>query len=132
KGWTEEQIQLALIHIISLATYAASELRISEWIKQNSAVGELSGYLEEKITKVKLYDISKQLYTVKDELEKHLSKRTNELFDLTDKIILYDLTNTCFEGSMPGSKIARFGRSSNPCKSYILFRIAAMLKNDVG
>ena len=91
KGWTEEQIQRSLTHIISRATYPASELPTSEWIKQNSAVGEISGYPEEKITKDKLYDISKQLYTVKDELEKHLSKRTNELFDLTDKITLYDL-----------------------------------------
>ena len=38
KGWTEEQIQLALTHIISRATYPGSELGTSEWIKQNSAV----------------------------------------------------------------------------------------------
>jgi hypothetical protein len=44
-------------------------------------------------------------------LEQYLSKRTNELFDLEDKIILYDLTNTYFEGRMTGSKIAKFGRS---------------------
>ena len=41
----------------------------------------------------------------------HLSKRTNELFDLEDKIILYDLTNTYFEGRMQNSEIAKFGRS---------------------
>jgi transposase len=44
-------------------------------------------------------------------LEQYLSKRTNELFDLEDKIILYDLTNTYFEGRMTRSKIAKFGRS---------------------
>jgi transposase len=48
---------------------------------------------------------------VKSSLEKHLSKRTNELFDLEDKIILYDLTNTYFEGRMQRSKKAKFGRS---------------------
>ena len=37
--------------------------------------------------------------------------RTNELFDLEDKIILYDLTNTYFEGRMQRSKKAKFGRS---------------------
>ena len=41
---------------------------------------------------------------VKDGLENYLSKRTNELFDLEDKIILYDLTNTYFEGRMKNSK----------------------------
>ncbi len=51
------------------------------------------------------------LYELKDDLEKHLSKRTNELFDIEDKIILYDLTNTYFEGEKSNSKLAKFGRS---------------------
>lgn len=111
KKWSSEKIQLALTHIISRAAHPASELRTSQWIKENSAVCELTGYPVEKITKDKLYDISLCLYEVKDELEKHLSKRTNELFDLDDKIILYDLTNTYFEGAVRSSKIAKFGRS---------------------
>lgn len=111
QGWDEVQIKLALTHIISRTAYPASELRTSQWIKQNSAVCEITGYRAEQITKDKLYHISHRLYEVKDNLEKHLSTRTNELFDLNDKLILYDLTNTYFEGSMRNSKIARFGRS---------------------
>ena len=111
QGWGNEQINLALTHIISRATYPASELRTSEWIKENSAICELTGYPPEKITKDKLYRISHQLYEVKDELEKHLSTRTNELFDLEDKIIIYDLTNTYYEGKMQGSVLAKYGRS---------------------
>jgi len=111
KAWVPEKVQLALTHIISRAAHPASELRTSQWIKENSAVCELTGYPVEKITKDKLYDISLSLYDVKDELEKHLSKRTNEIFDLDDKIILYDLTNTYFEGAVRSSKIAKFGRS---------------------
>lgn len=111
QGWSEEQINLAQTHIISRASYPASELRTSQWIKENSAVCELTGYDVAKITKDKLYGISHSLYAVKDDLEKHLSSRTNELFDLDDKIILYDLTNTYFEGQKRGSHIAKFGRS---------------------
>ena len=44
-------------------------------------------------------------------MEQHLSVRTNELFDIQDRIILYDLTNTYFEGRKQGSKLARYGRS---------------------
>jgi transposase len=33
------------------------------------------------------------------------------LFDIEDKIILYDLTNTYFEGRMQHSHLAKFGRS---------------------
>jgi Transposase DDE domain len=130
RGWPSEQIHLALTHIISRATYPASELRTSQWIKENSAVCELTGYPIEKITKDKLYDISKCLYKVKDDLEKHLSKRTNELFDLTDKIILYDLTNTYFEGSMRSSKIARFGRSKEKRSDARLVVLAVVVNTE--
>lgn len=111
ESWSEQQIQLAITHIISRAVYPASELKTSNWIKENSAVCELTGYNIEKITKDKLYSISNKLYEVKEKLEQHLSLRTNELFDIEDKIILYDLTNTYFEGQMRGSKLAKFGRS---------------------
>ena len=111
KGWTEEQVQLAATQVISRAVYPASELRTARWIKENSAVCELTGYDMEKVTKDKLYQSALSLYTLKDELEKHLSTRTNDLFDIQDKIILYDLTNTYFEGEQRGSKLAKFGRS---------------------
>lgn len=111
QGWNEESIQLAYTHIISRCAYPASELRTSSWIRQNSSVCELTGYPIDKITKDKLYSISKSLYSIKDSLEKHLSHRTNELFDLEDEIILYDLTNSYYEGAMRSSQLAKFGRS---------------------
>ncbi len=111
QDWEEEWVQLALTHMISRAVYPASELKTSNWIKENSAVCELTGYDIGKITKDKLYGISQKLYGIKQEMEQHLSLRTNELFDIEDKIILYDLTNTYFEGQMRGSSLAKFGRS---------------------
>ncbi len=111
KGWSDEKISLATTHIISRVAYPASELKTVSYIKENSTVCELTGYNKEKITKDLLYSISHKLYSIKEELEKYLSKKTNELFDLEDKIILYDLTNTYFEGRMQGSKKAKFARS---------------------
>lgn len=58
-----------------------------------------------------LYKSSKLLYSHKDKIEQILSLKTNEIFDLDDKIILYDLTNTYFEGRKEGSKPGQFGRS---------------------
>ena len=72
---------------------------------------EITGLDIEQITKDRLYAISKKLYSEKEALEQHLSVRTNELFDIQDKIILYDLTNTYFEGRKQGSKLAKYGRS---------------------
>lgn len=111
QGWTDERIRLAAAHVVSRAVYPASELRTSRWMKENSSVCELTGYDMDKVTKDKLYQNALDLYELKDVLEKHLSAKTNELFDLQDKIILYDLTNTYFEGSKRGSKLAKFGRS---------------------
>ena len=111
QGWKESDIRLALTHIISRAVYPASELKTSLWIKENSAVCEVTGFEKEKITKDRLYKISAKLYAEKETLEQFLSIRTNELFDIEDRIMLYDLTNTYFEGRKTGSKLAKFGRS---------------------
>ncbi len=110
-GWGEDQIRLALTHIISRAVYPASELETTRWIRENSAVCEITGFDTGQVTKDRLYAISKKLYAEKEALEQYLSVRTNELFDIQDKIILYDLTNTYFEGRKQGSKLAKYGRS---------------------
>lgn len=110
-GFSEQEVQLAATQVISRAVYPASELKTASWIKENSAVCELTGYDMSKVTKDKLYESALRLYQVKDQLEQHLSHKTNELFDISDKIVLYDLTNTYFEGRYKNSKIAKFGRS---------------------
>ena len=111
QGWDDSDIRLALTHIISRAVYPASELKTSSWINENSAVCEITGFDREKVTKDQLYRISTKLYNEKEALEQYLSFRTNELFDIEDKIMLYDLTNTYFEGRKTGSALAKFGRS---------------------
>ena len=79
KGWSKDQIQLAATQVISRAVYPASEYKTTNWIKENSAICELTGYDAEKITKDKLYQSALSLYQIKDDLEQHLSHRTNEL-----------------------------------------------------
>ena len=111
QGWNDEDIQLAQTHIISRAVYPASELETARWIRENSSVCEITGYDIKKITKDQLYRISRKLYAAQAALEQHLSIRTNELFDIEDRILLYDLTNTYFEGRKTASSLAKFGRS---------------------
>jgi hypothetical protein len=130
-GWDEEKIQLTYTQIISRAVYPFSEYKTTRWIQENSAVCELSGYPLEKITKDKLYKNALDLYEIKDELEQHFSKKTNELFDIQDKIILFDLTNTYFEGRKDKSEIARFGRSKEK-RSDAKLIVLAMVVNPEG
>jgi len=128
-GWEEDKIQLSLTQIISRAVYPASELETSRWIRENSAICELTGVPLERITKDLLYKNALEIYRVKEPLEKYLSQRTNELFDIEDKIVLFDLTNTYFEGRMIRSKIAKRGRSKerrNDCKIIVLALVINM------
>jgi len=130
KQWSDDKINLALTHIISRAVYPASELKTVSWIKENSSVCELTGFDKNSITKDLLYGISKRLYQLKEPLEQFLSKQTNELFDLQDTIILYDLTNTYFEGQMNQSEIARFGRSKEKRSDAKLIVLAVVVNQE--
>ncbi len=128
-GWEEDQINLAITQLISRAVYPYSELRTSRWIKDNSAVCEITGYPIDRINKDRLYAGAHRLYGIKDGLENFLSVKTNELFDIDDKIVLYDLTNTYFEGRKVGSQIAKFGRSKekrNDAKIVVLAMVTNM------
>ena len=130
-GWPQEKIQLAMTQIISRAVYPGSELAISKWIKDNSAICDITGYDINKITKDKLYESALHLYKHKDAIEKHLSTKTNELFDLQDRIMLYDLTNTYFEGSKRKSNLAKYGRSKEK-RSDAKLVVLAMVVNIEG
>ena len=111
QGWTKRQIETALLHLISKATYPASEHKTAQWINENSSVAELFNREPLSVNRFHLYKASKMLYKAKDGLEEFLSIKTNELFDLEDKIILSDLTNTYFEGRKSESELAKFHRS---------------------
>ena len=112
RGWDQDDIKLAQSHIISRAVYPASELETTRWIKENSSVCEVTGYDMGALTKDRLYRISKKLYSEKEQLEEHLSVRTNELFDIEDKIVVIGNYNcTVFgnwEGTENGNKDAQF------------------------
>jgi len=131
RGWEQDDIKLALTHVISRAVYPASEFETTRWIKENSSVCEVTGYDIERVTKDRLYAISKKLYAEKEALEQHLSVRTNELFDIEDKIMLYDLTNTYFEGRKQGSNLAKYGRSKEK-RNDVKLVVLALVVNPEG
>jgi len=122
-GFDDESMRLAITQIISRAVYPASELETTRWIQENSAICEITKYPLENLTKDKLYKSSLRLFAYKDEIEQYLSTKTNQLFDLQDRIYLYDLSNTYYEGKMKYSHIAKFGRSKekrSDCKIVVL------------
>ncbi len=126
-GWRKKDIDLAMIQIISRAVFPASENKTAQWIQQNSAVSELFDIQPNKINRYPLYRISKKLYQYSKEIERELSSKTSNLFDLDDKIIFYDLTNTYFEGRKLYSEKAKFGRSKEKRSDAKLISLALVV-----
>lgn len=87
-----------------------SELWTKKWVEELSALYELTGApLRHSLQSY--YRGTDRLYECKDALEEHLSDREKELFSLEENIVLYDLTNTYFEGQCAGNPKAAYGRS---------------------
>jgi len=124
KGWSETKINTALSQLIVRTVYAPSELATYRIMRDNSAACELySGDPSWTPGINALYEMPDLLYELKDELERHLCERTDNLFNCDNRVILYDLTNFYFEGAKRASSKAKFGRSKekrSDCKLLVL------------
>ena len=93
-------------------------------VRDNSAVCELlTGGQQWQPGFHAIYNVAPALYGLKDRLEDHLCRRTGDLFNITNRIVLFDLTNFYFEGRKEGSKKAMYGRSKekrSDCKLLVL------------
>ena len=124
QGWNEIQINTALAHLITRTVYTPSELKSIRIMNENSAVCELvSGNQEWHPGYHDIYKVAPNLYGLKDKLETHLCRKTDDLFNLTNRIVLFDLTNFYFEGRKERSSKAQYGRSKekrNDCKLLVM------------
>ena len=124
QGWNEIQINTTLAHLITRTVYTPSELKSIRIMNENSAVCELvSGNQEWHPGYHDIYKVAPNLYGLKDKLETHLCRKTDDLFNLTNRIVLFDLTNFYFEGRKERSAKAQYGRSKekrNDCKLLVM------------
>jgi transposase len=109
-GMSDEQTKKALISIVSKAIYSASEYKTSQIIEMNSELSSLYNY-QKSISHKQLYTISDLLYKHKSSIDKYLYNRITDMFDIKDKLVIFDLSNTYFETRKDQSKIAKYGRS---------------------
>jgi transposase len=123
KDWSANEIMTAKLQIAARSIYPCSEYRTVRILRENSALCEMLGLKAEEITKDKLYRCACRLYKLHHELENWLSNQVRNLLSQENKILLFDLSNTCFEGRMKNSSIAKFGRSKEKrtdCKQAVL------------
>lgn len=123
RGWSNDRVKMAMAHLIVRSLYAPSENKAIDIIRENSAVCELLGIDGNTVTKYKTYKVAPELYKMKEELDAYLCNQTDNLFNITNKICLFDLTNFYYEGRKDGNEKAAFGRSKekrSDCKLTVL------------
>ena len=96
----------------------ASERHTQSWVENRSALYELTGNpLRSSLSSY--YRGGDKIFALIDELEKYLSSREKDIFNLSEKMYFFDLTNSYFEGRAMANPKAKRGRSKekrNDCK----------------
>jgi len=128
-NFTEKQIVYAKMLIVGRMVHPGSERETVRWLCDTSAVGELLG------SQVKVYDTALHrsavlLWENHVAIEQELSNRAREIFSLKETVILYDLTNTYFEGSKRGSKIAKHYKSKEKRNDCPLITLSLTIDED--
>lgn len=121
-NFSKEEYRLAHVSIIGRALFSASEYKTVQYLRDNSGLCELHHVAGDEITHRNLYAIADKLYEHKDSIDKFLYNRIVNLFDIKDSLVIYDLSNTYFEGRKASSKRAKYGKSKerrNDCKQIV-------------
>lgn len=103
---SEKQIIYAKMLIAGRIAHPASERETVRWINENSAIHELL-HSNIKVYDNALHRTAVWLWEHHDKIEQQLSAAARKMFSLKETIILYDLTNTYFEGTKKNSTIAK-------------------------
>jgi transposase len=129
-GLNRPQVAAALGVIAGRMIAPGSERWAHYWLRNISALDELMGVDFSNLSQDRVYKVSDRLLKHKDALEEHLCRTEGQLFALEEKIILYDLTNTFFEGTGKYNPKARFGRSKEKRSDCPLVTLALVLDMD--
>jgi len=110
-GFTDTQRKIAQLLIVGRMVFPFSELRTYRWAQDISGIGELLSFDVSKVSHNRFYKVSDLLVNNQEAIEERLCKKERTLFSFTDKIILYDLTNTYFESGVGKSELKGYAVS---------------------
>jgi transposase len=129
-GFSGPQRLAAAANIIARAIRPKSERATCDWLRSGSGLDELLGTSFENIHTNTLYRISDKIYQHRDDIEGHLANIEKSLFSLEEKIILYDITNTYFEGACKGHSKAKRGKSKEKRSDCPLVSLGVVLDSE--
>lgn len=89
----------------------ASDLKTWEWIRNQSAIGELTEENLGNVGRNRVYAIADRLSELHEKIELHLRGRFQAMFPCEQQLYLFDLTNFYMEGQALGNSLAHHGKS---------------------
>ncbi len=104
-------VDLASLLIVGRLIHPSSERELKRYIQQTSGFNDLVKTDISRLPNNALYETSDLLFEHKEEIEQFLRQHAKAKFRLGESIILYDLTNTYFEGDATYCDKARHGHS---------------------
>jgi len=115
-GLTPSQITTAELSVLNRLIAQNSEHSIPAWLN-TVAAEELLEVNVDQFADDRFYRISDKLLEHQTKIETRLYRREQDLFNLSNSIFLYDLTNTYFEGSAAGNPKAEYNGNQKEKRS---------------
>ncbi|NOY80722.1 MAG: hypothetical protein GXP31_06930 [Kiritimatiellaeota bacterium] len=109
-GFGEQQRRTAAALVLNRLDEPVSEHAMPAWIANGSLPELLGGELRARGDDA-FYRVGDRLLEHRDRIESHLRRRQAGLFNLNRTLLLYDLTNTHFEGVCAANPKAKRGRN---------------------
>ena len=129
-GFTRPQAEAAIGVITARLLAPASERATHLWLQNSTSLDDLLGASFQALSQDRVYKVSDMLLRSKAAIEQYLADRERNLFNLDEKILLYDLTNTFFEGSCKFNKKGKFGVSKEKRTDCRLVTLALLTDAD--
>ncbi len=117
-GMPKKQIATAQLMVANRLIEPLSEWALIDWAER-TALPELLDLRMTKTTKDRLYRTSDKLLEHRELIEKKLRDHEQTLFSSRRKLVLYDVTNTHFEGLCASNPKAKHGKNKqkrNDCR----------------
>ena len=122
QGFNRSQRQAAAISVINRLADPTSEHSLMDWYRR-TGLPELMGNRLRGAGDDRFYRVSDRLLSCHGAIEAHLRDRQSSLFNLDRTVLLYDLTNTHFEGLCGRNPKAKRGANKqkrNDCAQIVV------------
>ena len=129
-GFNRPNIEATIGVITARLLAPASEYATHTWLQNDTSLDDLMDTSFEFLSQDRVYSVSDMLLKNKDDIETHLKDRERHLFNLDEKVLLYDLTNTFFEGSGKYNEKAHFGVSKEKRTDCPLITLGLLMDSD--